>query len=331
MKRREFITLLGGAVVASSVSWPRAGHAQQPAMPTIGFLGSTSAGSLAFEVAAVREGLRETGYVEGQNVAIEFRWAEGESDRLPAQAADLVRRRVAVIVAIGGDVTALAAKAATATTPIVFQNGSDPIKSGLVASINRPGGNITGVSLFAGTVDAKRLQLLHELVPQVTVVAVLINSLVAETEARSRDLEEAARTLGLQLIFLNVSSERDFDPAFAAIAERKAGALFVSGSPFFLSHRDQLVALAARQTVPAVYAWRQLAAAGGLMSYGTSLPAAARQVGIYTGRILKGEKPADLPVLQPTKFELVINLKTAKALGLDVPPTLLALTDEVIE
>jgi putative ABC transport system substrate-binding protein len=325
MRRREFIAGLGGAA-----AWPLAARAQN-AMPVIGFLHSASPGPFAYEAGAFRQGLEETGFVEGQNVSIEYRWAQGQSDRLPALAADLVQRQVRVIAAIGGDLTALAAKAVTTTIPIVFVNGSDPIKSGLVTSINRPGGNITGVSLFAGTVDAKRLELLHQLVPQVSVVAVLNNPLIAETEARSKALADAAKSIGLELRFLNVSSEGDFDTAFTTIADQRIGAMFVSGGPFFESRRDKLIPLAARYEIPAIYAWRELAVAGGLMSYGTSVPESSRQAGIYVGRILKGEKAADLPVLQPTKFVFVINLKTAKALGLTVPPQLLASADEVIE
>jgi putative ABC transport system substrate-binding protein len=327
MRRRDFIKATAGW----AASWPLAVHAQQQPMPLVGFLHSGSAGPFASEKSAFVQGLNEAGYVEGQNVLIEYRWAEGQSDRLPALAADLVSREVTVLAAIGGDVVALAAKAATATIPVVFLNGSDPINAGLVSSINRPGGNITGVSLFAGTVDAKRLELLRQLVPKATTVAVFNNALVAETEARSKSLVDAAKTLGLQLTFFDVSSENSFDSAFATMADRKIGGLFVSGSPFFVSRRDQLIPLAARYAVPTMYAWRVIAAAGGLMSYGADLADSARQVGVYVGRILKGEKVAELPVLQPTKFELVINLKTAKALGITVPPTLLALADEVIE
>jgi putative ABC transport system substrate-binding protein len=326
MKRREFITLLGSASACAF-----AASAQQSAIPKIGYLHSASADAVADETAAFRRGLEETGYVEGRNVVIEFRWAEGQSDRLPALAADLVRQQVALIAAFGGDATALAAKAATATIPIVLLNGSDPVKAGLVTAINRPGGNITGVSLFAGTVDPKRLELLHELLPQAAVIAVFNNPLVAETEARSKVLADAANTIGLKLVFLNVASDPDLDTAFASISSRGAQALFVSGSPYFLSRRRKLVSLAVSQRIPAVYAWRQFAVEGGLMSYGTSITESSRQAGLYVGRILKGAKPVDLPILQPTKFELVINLRTAKAIGIAVPPALLARADEVIE
>jgi ABC-type uncharacterized transport system substrate-binding protein len=327
MLRRDFIK---GATWCAA-AWPLTARAQQPAMPVVGFLHTGSAASNGGDAANFQRGLRETGHIEGQNVAIEYRWAEGLPDRLPALAADLVRRQVSVIVAPGGDVTALAAKAATTTIPIVFMNGSDPVASGLVASINRTGGNVTGVSLFAGTVGAKRLDVLHELVPQVTAVAVLNNALVAEIDARSKALAEAAKTMGLQLQFFNVNNDSDFDTAFTTIANQKISALFVSGSAFFIRRRDKLIPLAARQKLPAIYAWRELAEAGGLMSYGTSVPESSRQTGIYAGRILKGESPADLPVLQPTKFEFVINGKTAKALGIQIPDRLLALADEVIE
>jgi putative ABC transport system substrate-binding protein len=326
MRRREFIGLLGGAA-----AWPLAAQAQQQGVPVIGFLNPTSPDGLAIRLRGFRQGLKDTGYVEGENVTIEYRWAEGQIERLPALAADLVRRQVNVIVAVGGDTPALAAKAATTTIPIVFTNGSDPVKSGLVTSLNRPGGNVTGISLLAGTVNTKRLELIHELVPQAASVAVLNNPLVTESEARLRDLEEAARTLGLRLLFQTVRSERELDAAFATIADHKAGALFVDGNPSFVSRRDQLIGLAARQALPTMYSEREFAAAGGLMSYSTDFAEAYRQAGIYAGRILKGEKPADLPVVQSTKFELVINLKTAKALGLEVPPGVSAQADEIIE
>jgi putative tryptophan/tyrosine transport system substrate-binding protein len=326
MKRREFITLLGGAA-----AWPMAARAQQPAMPVIGLLHPSSPDGFAERLRGFRQGLKDTGYVEGENVTIEYRWAENHIERLPLLATDLVRRQVNVIAAFAGDIPAVVAKAATTTIPIVFLNGADPVKSGLVASLNRPGGNVTGISLLAGTVNAKRLDLIHELVPRVALVAVLNNPIVTEAETRLRDLQEAARTLGVRLLFQTVGSERELDVAFATIADQKAGALFVDGNPFFASRRDQLIGLAARHALPTMYFEREFVAAGGLMSYGTNFADAYRQAGIYIGRILKGTKPADLPILQPTKFDFVINLQTAKTLGIEVPDKLLALADEVIE
>ena len=325
MKRREFITLLGGAAVAR----PLGARAQQPQMPVVGFLHVASANPLAHLVAGFRQGLEETGYIEGRNVAIVFRWAEGQSDRLPALAAELVGRQVAVIVA-GGVAAAFAAKAATTTIPIVFNTG-DPIKLGLVTSLSRPGGNATGVNIFTTELAAKRLGLLRQLIPTAAQIGLLLNPNNPTAEAQSKDVQEAARAMSLKLHILHAATEETLGTAFATFAERRTEGLLVGADPYFNSRRNLVVALAARHRIPAMYEQREFALAGGLMSYGTSLIDAYRQVGTYTGRILNGERPADLPVAQSTKFEFVMNLNAAKALGLEVPLGLSAGATEVIE
>jgi putative ABC transport system substrate-binding protein len=327
MRRREFITLLGGAAVA----WPLAARAQQPAMPLVGILGSESLELFATRLRAFRQGLSETGYVEGRNVAIEYRWAEGENGRLPALAAELVRRQVTVIITPGSTPAALAAKAATTTIPIVFQIGNDPVAEGLVASLNRPGGNLTGVTSLAAALDLKRLELLHELVPTAAVAGLLLNPTNPSGSAYAQTLQAASRTIGLQLHVLHASTERDFDTVFETLVQMHASGLVIAADPFLNGRSEQLAALTLRHAVPTIFQYRDFAAAGGLMSYGGSLAELYRGVGVYTGRILKGEKPADLPVQQATKVELIINLKTAKALGLTVPLALLTRADEVIE
>jgi putative ABC transport system substrate-binding protein len=326
MRRRQFITLLGG----TAAIWPLAARAQQSSMPVIGYLGPGSAQSDTFRVTGFRQGLKEAGYVEGQNLTIEYRWAEDHHDRLPAMAADLVRHQVAVIVATSASAT-LAAKAATTTLPIVFETAADPVKLGLVGSLSRPGGNLTGVTQLGEEEAPKRLELLHELLPTALVMAVLVNPAESLSESQVRVSLAAAKTLGLELHVLNASIERDFDAAFAKLTELRAGGLTIGGSALFSSHIEQLAALTVRHRIPAVYQRREFAAAGGLMSYGTNIADTHRLVGIYTGRVLKGEKPADLPVQQATKVELYINLKTAKALGITVPLPLSGRADELFE
>jgi len=327
MRRRNFIALLSSAAAA----WPLAARAQQSALPVIGFLSGGSAIPFADRLPAFRQGLGEIGYVEGQNVTTEYRWADGQYDRLPGLAAELVGRKVAVIVVLGTTAAALAAKAATQTIPIVFVIGSDPVEVGLVTSLARPGGNITGVSQVLFTMAGKRLELLHELVPASAAVALLVNATNPYTESEIREVQTRASALGLQLHVLNATNDSDLETAFMSLVERRAGGLLVGADPFFIIVRDKLVALAAGHKVPTIYGYRDFMAVGGLVSYGTDPAAAYHQIGAYTGRILKGEKPADLPVQQPSKFDLIINLKTARALGLQVPTSILLRADEVIE
>jgi putative tryptophan/tyrosine transport system substrate-binding protein len=326
VRRREFITLIGGAAAA----WPIAARTQQPTMPVIGFLNTASPSAYTARVLAFHQGLSETGYAEGRNVAIVYRWAEGQSERLPGLAADLVAQRLAVIT--GANIAAaLAAKAMTTTIPIVFAISVDPVEVGLVASLNRPGGNITGTTTLGAELGPKRLELLHEVIPTASKVAFLVNPTAPIAESLTRDMQEGARTLGLQLHILHASTEHDFDTVFATLSEVKAGALVISTDPFFNSWSERLAQLASRYAVPAIYSYREFAAAGGLMSYGGSFTEAYRLAGVYTGRILNGEKPADLPVQQATKVELIINLKTAKTLGITVPLPLSGRADELIE
>jgi putative ABC transport system substrate-binding protein len=327
MRRRDFIARIAG----SAAAWPLAAHAQQPATPVIGFLSSLSANDALRIMAAFRQGLAELGYVDGGNVAIEYRFAEGQYERLPAMATELVGRKVSVIAAISGTPAALAAKRATTTIPIVFAIGGDPVAPGLVTSLSRPAGNITGVTFFTGPLGAKRLQFLRQLVPKAPIIALLVNPINPPVASEATDVQAAARAVGQRTTVHNASTARDIDAAFAAIVQQQVDALYVTADPLFLNQRDKVTTLAARHGIPAIYGDREIAEAGGLISYGASRPQAYRQAGVYVGRILKGERAGDLPVVLPTKFELVLNLKTAKALGLDISPTLLALSDEVIE
>ena len=327
MRRREFVVLVGGVVA----TWPFAARAQQPAMPVIGFLNSASPEPFKNYVAGFHAGLKEAGYVDGHNVIIEFRWAEGHYDKLPGMAADLVRRKVGVLVATGGSPSIVAAKAATSSIPIVFTSGVDPIQHGFVTGLSRPGGNITGVNLFAAELNGKRLGLLLALVPGVQLIAVLFNPNHPDHNIQMREVQEAARAIGQQIHIVFASNDSAINDAFVTAAELRSGAMLVSSDPFLNSQRDRIIALAARHAIPAIYEQREHAIVGGLMSYGTNLRDGYRQAGVYVGRILKGEKPGDLPVVQSTKFEFVINLKTAKALGIEVPPNLSAEADEIIE
>jgi len=326
IERREFIALLGGAA-----TWPLAARAQQPAVPVIGWLASTSPQAQGHFASAFREGLKEVGYVEGQNVAIEYRWAQDQNDRLPALAADLVGARVALIATAGGTVAALAAKAATGTIPIVFVTGADPVETGLVASLNRPGGNVTGVGVSTATLEAKKLELLRDSIPQIKSVAMILNPTNAVSDAQSKAFQAAAHTTGLQAHIVHVRTESGLDIAFSTLAQQGADALIVASDPFFDSIRDRLVAMAARHAMPTIYDRREFVMVGGLMSYGASFVAAHHLAGLYAARILKGEKPSNLPVALPTEFELVVNLKAAKAIGLRIPESFLARADEVIE
>jgi putative tryptophan/tyrosine transport system substrate-binding protein len=327
MRRRDFITLLGGA----AATWPIAAQAQQPAMPLVGFLHQASPESNAFVAAAFRKGLSETGYIEGQNVSIEYRWAQNELDGLPKLAADLVRRRVAVIAAPGSVLAALAAKAATKTIPIVFTTGSDPVQTGLVASFNQPGGNLTGIASMNQELGVKRFGLLHELMPRTATFAVLVDPSNPVTKSVISELQDSAKSIGRQIEILAATTPREIDAAFVSAAQKRVGALLVSSPTLFLNRRVQIVGLAAYHRLPTMYAFRENVDIGGLMSYGSSAADRDRQAGIYVGRILKGEKPADMPVMRAVKFEFVINLQTARTLGIEMPPTLLAIADEVIE
>jgi len=326
MRRREVITLIGGAA-----SWPIAARAQQAAMPVIGFMHTASADQFTHLVSAFRTGLKEVGYIEGQNVVIEYRWAEGQYDRLPKFAADLVARQVSVLAATGGDLSGRAAKATNTTIPIVFEVGGDPVQLGLVASLNRPGGNLTGTTLLSAELAPKRLELLHDLVPKAINVALLVNPTSPDADAQAKELQAVAPAVGMQVQVFQAGNDSDLDDAFAAMAERNANALVLQADPFFTNRRDRLVSLANRHAIPAMYPFREFATAGGLMTYGADIAEVFRETGVYTGRILRGQSPADLPVLQPTKFDLVLNLKAAKALGITVPLTLQMTANDVIE